>query len=1241
MINKILRLIIIVLIIGSPSLFSALPEKTGTNDVEKFVIKSRRIELADGSVIPSKNFIIEKKADRYLPNVFIVKTKSNYGKLDGAAAFPDGMIQSVIQDLNINRIESPLANIAKTNSSDIGSISNIHEIYYDSPVDPFDVCKILMANPQVEYASPVFKRDVHYTPNDPLLSQQYAIEEMNLEAAWAIQKGNSGITIAIVDSGTELDHEDLADNIWTNPNEIPGDGKDNDANGKIDDIHGWDFVGNTSASQMNAGQWQEDNDPTPPAATGSDHGTHVAGCAAAVTHNSIGVASPGFNCKIIPIKCGLDVDPGGIYRGYTGIAYAAELGADVINCSWGGFGAAAFEQEVIDYATSLGSLVITSAGNESLYSDLNPTYPSNYDNVLNVGATRKGKSYASFSNYGREIDVYAPGDNILSAQLGGGYSEKSGTSMASPIVAGLAALLKAQHPEWSPKQIAHQIRGTSANVILPEQQSMFFGLVDAEQALKINPNLNDGANRIPGLEVTEITDATDSEFEFNANGTKTLNLNIHNYLAKSTNTKVELIPLENYIELSQTNFTVADIKLQDDETITTNITLTKLNPWFTGFVQLLVKFEADNYINFQLLKLPIDIESGNKFTAITTTPLRSQVTWNDISSGDTQSFWLGGTIFFSSGYFISGSNNSGWNSDQLSLPIYAVEALSSTSAYLGGSSNGVARIFKTTTMGQDWETQNVTSITTFVNGIHFWSETAGILLGDPQNGSWGIATTLNGGDSWTEQSSPAPLPNETGLVHSTFMDGDNCYFGTTKGRVYFSNNQGRKWEFGTVHSGGVVNFVAFEDKNRGLAIYKEKPDANELYIANTTNGGNNWNTKVFNLTAEGYTPINVFKPDGSNQLLLVCQNGEILFTEDLGKSFGTYKNGRFYQNKLAALSSSESVGRLWCVDNYITSTDFRYKPANAVRSLSFEDESIAYGDLDTGKTKNRSVRLTSTGNYIVEIESVELTVTEGSADEFELISEIPTDISVDETVSFKIKFAPKSVGSKTAKLTITSNATTPVMEIMLTGNATEVFISSKQINVDNMFEFGEVDLGKDSTSTIKVDNTGNSTLSITSLTLVGSDGNNFSVNNALPLAVGAGESKDLEVTFKPLSKGDKTSILNIASDADNGLQKVTLKGTGHDPSSVFESPAGNLEVTNYPNPAIGMTNIEFVLPEASFVQLNLFDINGRFIGTLYRNNAISGKNQVSFSTENIPSGAYFIEMNFLGKRYMHKINVAK
>ncbi|MBI4429979.1 MAG: S8 family peptidase, partial [Ignavibacteriales bacterium] len=272
--------------------------------------------------------------------------------------------------------------------------------------------------------------------------------------AWDYSQGDASIVIGIVDTGVQWDHPDLAANIWTNPGEIPGNGIDDDGNDLVDDVRGWDFVGADYAN------WSEDNTPMPTAI--GWHGTHVAGIASAVTNNATGIASIGFRCKILPVKVSADNDnrPGGPYilRGYTGILYAATMGAKIINCSWGGGGGSQFEQDIINIATQQGALVVAAAGNGNSGAFFSP---SGYANVLSVGATDEFDNKASFSNFGETVDVSSPGVNIYSTMFLSTYASAGGTSMASPLVAGLAGLVRWKFPTLSPVQAGEQIRVTS------------------------------------------------------------------------------------------------------------------------------------------------------------------------------------------------------------------------------------------------------------------------------------------------------------------------------------------------------------------------------------------------------------------------------------------------------------------------------------------------------------------------------------------------------------------------------------------------------------------------------------------------------------------------------------------------------------------------------------------------------------------------------------------------------------
>lgn len=297
--------------------------------------------------------------------------------------------------------------------------------------------------PYLEYAEKIPLPKIVYSPDDPDQALQYHLNNIQASQAWDIHKGGNAI-VAIVDDAVKITHEDLAPNLWTNPGEIAGDSIDNDANGYIDDIHGWDPSDN-------------DNDPNPPAtATNStfSHGTHCAGIAAGATDNGIGGASIGFNTKIMAVKCTYDnaANPSIIYAAYQGVEYAMAAGADVISMSWGGGGHSNTIQNLFDLAHAQGIVLVAAAGNSNVSSIF---YPAGYNHIISVAATNSSDTKASFSNYGSWVDISAPGASIYATVAGtdSSYGYKNGTSMACPNVAGLCALLKSYNPSATPDDI--------------------------------------------------------------------------------------------------------------------------------------------------------------------------------------------------------------------------------------------------------------------------------------------------------------------------------------------------------------------------------------------------------------------------------------------------------------------------------------------------------------------------------------------------------------------------------------------------------------------------------------------------------------------------------------------------------------------------------------------------------------------------------------------------------------------
>ncbi len=283
---------------------------------------------------------------------------------------------------------------------------------------------------------------VAFNPNDPNLSQQNYFSQINAFSAWDVNSGSALIKVGVVDTGTDMDHPDLQSEMAENAND-PVNGMDDDNDGYIDNFTGWDFM---------------DNDGTPQVGSNT-HGIHVAGIAAAATNNGVGVASVGYNTQFMPIRAG---DGTVIVFGYEGITYAADMGCDIINCSWGGFGYSSFGEDVINYATyNKDALVVCAAGNQNRNQKY---YPAAYENALAVASVNSTDVKSSFTNHGYWVDIAAPGENIYSTVDDGNYNNNTGTSMAAPVVSGAAALVKAKYPQLSAIQIAERLKATSHNI---------------------------------------------------------------------------------------------------------------------------------------------------------------------------------------------------------------------------------------------------------------------------------------------------------------------------------------------------------------------------------------------------------------------------------------------------------------------------------------------------------------------------------------------------------------------------------------------------------------------------------------------------------------------------------------------------------------------------------------------------------------------------------------------------------
>ena len=294
----------------------------------------------------------------------------------------------------------------------------------------------MQASDAVEFAECNYRQFAVVTPNDPMYPQQWGFPKINAPTAWSRITQAPNVTVAMIDTGISLTHPDLQANLWTNPAPTFG------------DVHGANFVPATPT-----GNPDDDN----------HHGTHTAGTVGAVTNNGAGVAGTAWRVNLMALKFLDATGSGSTANAIRAINYGIQHKADIMSNSWGGGGFSQALSDAINAANQAGILFVAAAGNAANNNDVNPFYPCNYNlpNIICVAATDQNDNLASFSNFGaKTVHLGAPGVNILSTLPGASYGNLSGTSMATPHVAGAAALLKGAHPTWKAADLKQQILST-------------------------------------------------------------------------------------------------------------------------------------------------------------------------------------------------------------------------------------------------------------------------------------------------------------------------------------------------------------------------------------------------------------------------------------------------------------------------------------------------------------------------------------------------------------------------------------------------------------------------------------------------------------------------------------------------------------------------------------------------------------------------------------------------------------
>lgn len=490
---------------------------------------------------PLQPDVVKQITANYEPGVLIVKFKpapgrdmarqvahSGAGTMRKEATGADGVNRLLAQnsvknvDVLFYDLAEKLGNTPTGKSEDENDfgLGRVYVLEFDTNADIAALVAEFERDPNVEYAEPNYIAEPAYYPDDPYLYAQYALTQTHTIEAWDIEQGSSLVVIAVVDSGIDDDHEDFQYRLWTNPSEPWANGIDDDGNGLVDDIHGWNWEHNNN---------DIDDFIEVPDIGWNGHGTKISGIAAASSDNGVGIAGVCPNCRIMPLVARSDGN-----NFVKAIKYAADKGAEVINMSWTYSDPYSWLEDAINYAVVRDCVMVAAAGNDGTNAE---QWPAAFDNVIGVAAVDNYDQRSIFSQYGYWVSVAAPGEALATTLNGGGYTTFGGTSASTPFVSGLAGLLRSHYPSLSGYDIQELIEHTSDNIdALNPAYAMGWGRINAHTAnvsysagcVNYDPQLfdllswyglGDTTYNDPSLGPTEKTyDSTESSWTMNNGG---------------------------------------------------------------------------------------------------------------------------------------------------------------------------------------------------------------------------------------------------------------------------------------------------------------------------------------------------------------------------------------------------------------------------------------------------------------------------------------------------------------------------------------------------------------------------------------------------------------------------------------------------------------------------------------------------------------------------------------------------
>ena len=846
-------------------------------------------------------------------------------------------IAAIFNDVEVTTFERP------SYFSNRRGIQTIFRVVFSE----FDKIDLLISELEslsfVNYAEkePIYKID--FVPND---AEHYGNNKwyhtlIDSEDAWDITLGSSNIKVAIIDNAVANNHSDL-----------------------------------TIYKQRDVSD--NDNDANPPTYYNQSsvwsHGTHCAGLAAADINNGIGIASLGGNAEIISVKASPDSSDGnGIYNLYAGFQWACENGANVINLSLGTYNESSSLQNLINNYPEV--IFVAAAGNDNLSTQ---SYPAGYENVIGVGSVDSNDTKSSFSNYNAGVlswvDVAAPGGASFGGLLssvytaeGNSYAKKAGTSMASPLVAGLVAQMLSLNPSLNHDEILNCLQSTG--VVIDQNIG---NRIDADAALECVQSTLTG-DPIPAFNTSQLiiyeggsviftdnsigggNEITSWEWSFEGG-------NPSNYTGQNP-------PEIFYSTEGAYNVSLEVINSQSTQTLT-----------------------KDSHITVSEEPTGVWISQNTSFANVSTGV-------GNISIVDENIVWASGYDGSGNGenyqvYTKTNNGGSTWTSGNIDLGdtdlgVAMVSAISSSTAWAVGYpkvAGDIGGIWKTTNGGASWTRQdsafyNFTG--SFTNVVHFWDENYGFAQGDPIAGEYELYVTSNGGDNW-EAVAGANIPNpgggEYGYVGQIEVVGDNVWYTTNSTTLYHSTDRGNNWEAYQcpVDDFGGGNSISFSDANNGIIV-------SGTNVYRTYDSGQSW-TQI-----DPIGPINTIGlsyVEGTETIFSTSQSGSSQ-SFDGGLTWNQIDNEVFlgveFLNSTTGWAGSfngDLSGGIWkwsdfsLGENEITvTTDFKIYPNPVNSTLNIKSlnqvKSILY-DI-TGKkvlesnSKNINLGSLSKGIYIIKI----------------------------------------------------------------------------------------------------------------------------------------------------------------------------------------------------------------------------------------------------------------------------------